>query len=50
MVLTRLVPGGHEDLCYLALAPTALTRTMRRERRGELHDRIPAAGRGKGSP
>ena len=41
VVLTRLVPGGHEDLCYLALTPSGLTRTMLLESRGILDVSIP---------
>ena len=37
VVLTRLMPGGHEDLCYIALTPSELTRTMSLESRGILN-------------
>jgi hypothetical protein len=43
VVLARLMPSGHQDLCYLILAPSGLTDTMWLESRGILETKIPAS-------
>ena len=40
VVLTRLMPNSHEDLCFLALTPSGLTRRMSLESRGTLDTSI----------
>ena len=43
VVLARLMPSGHQNLCYLILAPSGLTRIMWLEGRGILETKIPAS-------